>query len=429
MTSCSTQRRPVIIQGGMGVGVSSWQLAHAVARTGQLGVVSGTALDAVVARRLQDGDPGGHVRRPSRLPAAPTWPSGCWTATTGPRGRRGAPYRPTPAARAARRPAPAHELAVVGNFVEVWLAKEGHGGLVGINFLEKIQMATPGGRLRRDARRRRLRPDGGRHPARDPAPARRARRAPARHGARRRHRAATPRLVTLDPTTLAPRRRPAAAAPPDVPRDRLLARPGRSTSTARTRTRPDGFVVEGPRAGGHNAPPRGKLAARRDRPAGLRPAGRRRPRGARRRSACRSGWPAATASPSGCETALEAGAAGVQVGTLFALCRESGLRRPAARGSSCTGCATARSRCAPTPRRPRPASRSRSPQLPGTLVRRRRCTRPGRGCATSATCASRTPAPDGQVGYRCPAEPVDVFIRKGGDRRGRRRARSACATR
>jgi len=51
MASTPTRRLPVIIQGGMGVGVSSWWLAQAVARTGQLGVVSGTALDAVLARR------------------------------------------------------------------------------------------------------------------------------------------------------------------------------------------------------------------------------------------------------------------------------------------------------------------------------------------------------------------------------------------
>ena len=47
----------------MGTAISGWALARAVARTGQLGVVSGTALDVVCARRLQDGDPGGHVRR------------------------------------------------------------------------------------------------------------------------------------------------------------------------------------------------------------------------------------------------------------------------------------------------------------------------------------------------------------------------------
>ncbi len=54
---------PPIIQGGMGMQISSWQLASAVARSGQLGVVSGTALDLALARRLQDGDLDGHYRR------------------------------------------------------------------------------------------------------------------------------------------------------------------------------------------------------------------------------------------------------------------------------------------------------------------------------------------------------------------------------
>jgi NAD(P)H-dependent flavin oxidoreductase YrpB (nitropropane dioxygenase family) len=35
---------PVIIQGGMGVGVSGWRLAEAVARAGGFGVVSGTMI-------------------------------------------------------------------------------------------------------------------------------------------------------------------------------------------------------------------------------------------------------------------------------------------------------------------------------------------------------------------------------------------------
>ena len=56
-------QEPIIIQGGMGVAVSGWQLARAVSLAGQLGVVSGTALDVVLARRLQMGDPGGHMRR------------------------------------------------------------------------------------------------------------------------------------------------------------------------------------------------------------------------------------------------------------------------------------------------------------------------------------------------------------------------------
>ena len=43
---------PVIIQGGMGVAVSGWRLARAVAQCGQLGVVSGTALDLLLARAI-----------------------------------------------------------------------------------------------------------------------------------------------------------------------------------------------------------------------------------------------------------------------------------------------------------------------------------------------------------------------------------------
>src|SRR6266446_349338 len=54
---------PKIIQGGMGVGVSGWRLARAVSRAGQLGVVSGTALGVTLARRLQQGDSEGHLRR------------------------------------------------------------------------------------------------------------------------------------------------------------------------------------------------------------------------------------------------------------------------------------------------------------------------------------------------------------------------------
>ena len=54
---------PQIIQGGMGIGVSNWNLAKHVSQLGQLGIVSGTSLDNVCARRLQMGDPEGDVRR------------------------------------------------------------------------------------------------------------------------------------------------------------------------------------------------------------------------------------------------------------------------------------------------------------------------------------------------------------------------------
>lgn len=133
---------PTIIQGGMGAGVSDWRLARAVAKGGQLGVVSGTAVDTVLIRRLQDGDPGGHVRRalaafPQPEIAQPILDA--WYIYGGK--ARDAPYK--------LKPLPSNEmlredeaLFIVANFVEVYLAKEGHSGLVGINLLEKIQLPT-----------------------------------------------------------------------------------------------------------------------------------------------------------------------------------------------------------------------------------------------------------------------------------------------
>jgi len=130
---------PRIIQGGMGVGVSSWQLASAVARAGQLGVVSGTALDVTLARRLQDGDPDGQMRR--ALDAFPdqSMARRILDRYFLPDGRPpGTPYRTVPKP-SLRQSVLGQELTVAGNFVEVWLAKQGHEGIVGINYLEKTR--------------------------------------------------------------------------------------------------------------------------------------------------------------------------------------------------------------------------------------------------------------------------------------------------
>ena len=62
MKSFENTTHPQLIQGGMGVAISNWRLARAVSQHGQLGVVSGTGLDNILIRRLQDGDAGGHVQ-------------------------------------------------------------------------------------------------------------------------------------------------------------------------------------------------------------------------------------------------------------------------------------------------------------------------------------------------------------------------------
>src|SRR3954469_7177083 len=133
-------KHPVIIQGGMGAGVSNWRLANAVSRQGQLGVVSGTALDQVFARRLQDGDPGGHMRRAMDhfpFPEIAARIRDTWFIEGGKAADK--PYkRPTPATKDG--PREVRELCIVSNFVEVFLARENHDNPVGINYLEKIQL-------------------------------------------------------------------------------------------------------------------------------------------------------------------------------------------------------------------------------------------------------------------------------------------------
>jgi nitronate monooxygenase len=125
----------------MGAGVSNWRLAQAVSRLGQLGVVSGTALDQILARRLQEGDPGGHMRCgldafPDRQIADRIWQS---YFIPGGKGER-TPYKVvSPLTK--DNPRELVELCMVANFVEVYLARQDHSYPVGINYLEKIQAA------------------------------------------------------------------------------------------------------------------------------------------------------------------------------------------------------------------------------------------------------------------------------------------------
>ncbi len=133
-------KHPQIIQGGMGIGVSNWRLAREVSKLGQLGVVSGTAMNSILIRRLQDGDPGGHMRR--ALAAFPFQEISHKLITNyfieGGK-LKDKPYKRIPMFQLP----PSKDFLqqnVASCFVEVWLAKEGHKGLVGINLLEKIQL-------------------------------------------------------------------------------------------------------------------------------------------------------------------------------------------------------------------------------------------------------------------------------------------------
>src|SRR5271165_7157621 len=115
---------PVIIQGGMGVAVSNWRLARSVSVLGELGVISGTALAMILARRLQSGDLSGEMRRAlghfpirgvaERVSAGHYVPGGK---------PPGAPFAPMPMP-TLESSAASTELTIAANFVEVFLAKQ-----------------------------------------------------------------------------------------------------------------------------------------------------------------------------------------------------------------------------------------------------------------------------------------------------------------
>lgn len=135
-------KQPTIIQGGMGVSISNWRLARAVSEQGQMGVVSGTCMGSILIHRLMDGDVDGHMRRalshfPFQEPVERILdkyyvPGGKLSTE---------PYIRPPMWKI--NPSNfLNELTIIANFAEVFLAREGHDGLVGINLLEKIQMPT-----------------------------------------------------------------------------------------------------------------------------------------------------------------------------------------------------------------------------------------------------------------------------------------------
>ncbi|OJU85170.1 MAG: 2-nitropropane dioxygenase [Solirubrobacterales bacterium 70-9] len=394
----------------MGVAVSGWRLAAAVARTGQLGVVSGTASAVVLARGLQRGDPGGHLRRGLAAfadGAAAARILGRYFRRDGlPAGGR---FRavPVPRHRAHRN---FLELTVAGSFVEVFLAKEGHEGVVGINLLEKIQIPTlPSlyGAMLAGVDWVLMGAGIPRH-------------IPAALRSLAEHRPTTLPFAVAgagDDFTLAfdPRGAVAGCREP-LSAPRFMAIVGShvlATHLARAaESRPAGFVVEGPVAGGHNAPPRGTPKRN---AAGEPTYG---PRDeidlARIRELGVPFWLAGGyASPERLREAVAEGARGVQVGTAFALCEESGLD-PALRRRTRARAAAGRLAVRTDPVASPTGYPFKVVQLAGTLAdpeayaaRRRRC---DLGYLTTAYRKA-----DGTVGYRCPAEPQADYVAKGGD--------------
>jgi len=417
---------PSIIQGGMGVGVSNWQLAAAVARRGQLGVVSGTAISHVVAHRLFEGDPAGHIRSALAefpFPLAADRMLTRWFREGGPRKGEQLPSHPvysiTP-------PRFLDQITALSNFVEVHLARRGHTGQVGLNLLEKIQLPTLASLYGAMLAGVDWVLMGAGIPTQVAAILDKL----------SRHEAVSYRLdvkseatgprneatsISFDPERIFPGiagRMGPLGRPRFVPivSSVVLA----SALIKRSEGEVDGFVVELPTAGGHNAPPRGKMMlSEHGEPVygpkdevsleGLRALGK-------------PFWLAGGYGRRGALAAAQhAGAAGVQVGTAFALCHESGIRTDlktellarVARGE-------ADMKTSPV------ASPTGFPfkvaQLKGTMseepvyeARPRRC--------DVGMLRTLVKDDDGTIVYRCAAEPVEDYVAKGGreeDTAGRR---------
>ncbi|MGD9780959.1 MAG: nitronate monooxygenase [Kiritimatiellia bacterium] len=404
---------PQIIQGGMGAGVSNWRLAKAVSWLGQLGVVAGTALDQILSRRLQDGDVEGHVRRALDHFPFPKIAQRILDAYFIPGGRDPAkPYALT-RMNTVESNVPAQELCIAANFVEVFLAREGHANPVGINYLEKIQLphlpSLYGAMLAGVA----VVIVGAGIPMEFPAAiAALAEHQPASYSINvAGNQSGEPVRTTLDPRAFwePGQSLPALARPAFLP---IVSSSTLATMLVR-RIKGDmaGFVIEGPLAGGHNAPPRGQMQFTADgqpiygsrdavdleifRKLGL------------------PFWLAgAYGSPEKRKEALGLGAAGIQVGTPFALCRESGLApnlRQALLAKALAGKAKVFTDAKASPT----GFPFKVAELEGTLSDPDLYARRQRVCDLGFLREAYR-KPDGSIGYRCAAEPEKAYLAKGG---------------
>jgi nitronate monooxygenase len=402
---------PVIIQGGMGAGVSNWRLANAVSKLGQLGVVSGTALDHILARRLQDGDPGGHMRRaldhfPFRKMAQRVWDD--FYVQGGKSETDSYKVLPKLSKGSSRETI---ELCIVANFVEVFLAREGHDNPVGMNYLDKIQIphlpSIYGAMLAGVA----YILMGAGIPLKIPGVL--------DHFAT--HQPATYELQVTgaqpgDDTTMhfVPRDFMEHDLPPlqrpyflSIIASNVLA----VTMLKRANGKVDGFIVEGPTAGGHNAPPRGKmqLSESQEPIYGDRDV-------VDLVKMKELGVPFWLAGGYGTAAklreALAAGATGVQVGTAFAFCEESGLREDYKRAllkKAIAGETTVFTDPSASPT----GYPFKAAQLEGTLSESAVYEARARICDLGYLREAYR-SPEGTIEYRCAAEPVSVYLSKGG---------------
>jgi nitronate monooxygenase len=179
----------------------------------------------------------------------------------------------------------------------------------------------------------------------------------------------------------------------------------------RSEGRVDGFVIEGPTAGGHNAPPRGvvKLNEKGEPIYGEKDV-------VDLEKMKQLGLPFWLAGgyghPQQVQAALAAGAAGVQVGTAFALCDESGMES-GLKKRLLRKVLDEEAQVFTSPLASPTGFPFKIAQMEGTL------SDPDAYAARNRICdlgflRSLFKKANGSLGYRCPSEPVDDYVKKGG---------------
>ena len=395
----------------MGVAVSSWRLANAVSQCGQLGVISGTGLDTVLARRLQAGDPDGQMRFaidhfPIREMAERIWDR--YYVEGGKKATKAFKSKPMASQHSTRA---LLELTVVANFVEVFLAKHGHDGVVGINLLEKIQLPTIPSLFGAMLAKVDYVLMGAGIPRAIPAILDKL---SVLHPAQLKldvsgAKAGEEYNVEFDPKQFVPE------SITELPRPKFLAIISSSTlaiSLVRKGTgRIDGFVVEGPTAGGHNAPPRGamQLSDKGEPIYGDRDV----PNLPEIAELGLPFWLAGSfADPEKLIEARNLGAAGIQVGTAFAFCNESGIE-PNLKKQVINQVLNGEISVFTDPLASPTGFPFKVLQLDGTVAQSGVYEGRNRICDLGylRQCYRKD---DGTLGYRCPAEPGEDYIGKGG---------------
>ena len=302
------------------------------------------------------------------------------------------------------------EFSILACFATVWLAKEGHEGSVGINLLEKSQIPTlPAlyGAMLADVDYVLM---GAGIPRQIPGVLDRlSENQPAElridvTGA------TEPVSLEFDPhqicdTPVSRLKRPSFLA---VVSSAVLAKSLKRKATGTV----DGFVIELPSAGGHNAPPRGGIALSNN---GEPLYG---PRDVIDMSDIREiGLPFWLAGGygriGGLREAQAAGAVGIQVGTAFALCDESGFD-PMLKMRMITAIRAGNLKIFTDPLASPTGFPFKIASLSQTLSETDVYQSRQRICDIGVL---REPfmKPDGSIGFRCSAEPVDAYVAKGGD--------------